>query len=70
MSCQFLRGLLAPRCVARDHFPVPSMLEETLFCLAGGERRCPHYRRALKDGRVPSAWGEEEPGCTEENWGT
>ena len=59
MACPYLRGYAAPRCGVREHFPVPSMVEEIYYCLGGEEEHCPHYRRALALGR-PMRRGEEE----------
>ena len=53
MVCEFLQGLLAPRCTARDSYPVPSMMDEILYCLGNAKTRCPHYRQATLQGRTP-----------------
>lgn len=53
MACEFLRGLLEPRCAARDELPVPNMVEEVSYCLGGSERRCPFFIRACREGRNP-----------------
>ena len=50
MACRFLCGLLAPRCAARENFPVPGMVEEIRYCLGGEEEKCPFFRRASREG--------------------
>jgi hypothetical protein len=63
--CEFLQGLLAPRCAARDTYPVPTMIEEIVYCLGNAKGRCPHYRQATSQGRIPRPTADFSPGLDE-----
>ena len=65
MVCEFLQGLMAPRCGAREALPIPNMVEEILYCLGSGKRGCPHYRVAIAEGRLPRAVSERGAGLDE-----
>ena len=65
MVCEFLQGVLAPRCTARDTYPVPSMIEEIVYCLGSGKGRCPHYRQASHEGRTPRSVPDHGSGLDE-----
>jgi len=41
--CPYLTGLWTFRCLARDDFVIPSITEETRYCLGKGFERCPHF---------------------------
>ena len=43
MVCPYLTGLWTFRCLARDDFVIPSITEETRYCLGKGYERCPHF---------------------------
>jgi hypothetical protein len=54
--CPYLTGLWTFRCLARDDFVIPSITEETRYCLGKGYERCPHFpkrRRRAKQGKSP-----------------
>ncbi len=64
MVCPYLTGLWTFRCLARDDFVIPSITEETRYCLGKGFERCPHFPRprrrtgrgrSLRSGRDPGA---------------
>jgi hypothetical protein len=42
-ACPYLTGLWTFRCLARPNFVIPSITEETRFCLSKHPERCPHY---------------------------
>ncbi len=43
MACPYLTGLWTFRCTARPNFVIPSITEETRYCLSKHPERCPHY---------------------------
>jgi hypothetical protein len=43
MACPYLTGLWTFRCTARAGFVIPSITEETRYCLSKNPERCPHY---------------------------
>ena len=52
--CPYLTGLWTFRCLARDDFVIPSITEETRYCLSKGFERCPHFpkrKRKSKKGK-------------------
>jgi hypothetical protein len=51
--CPYLTGLWTFRCLARDDFVIPSITEETRYCLGKDFERCPHYPR--RDRRTKQA---------------
>jgi hypothetical protein len=59
--CPYLTGLWTFRCLARDDFVIPSITEETRYCLGKDFERCPHFhKRKGKPGRGRSrAAGEK-----------
>jgi hypothetical protein len=42
-ACPFLTGVATFRCLARSSFVIPSITEETRYCLSKHPERCPHY---------------------------
>ena len=48
MVCPYLTGLWTFRCLARDDFVIPSITEETRYCLGKQYERCPHFPRRKK----------------------
>ena len=48
-SCPFLTGLWTFRCMARPKFVIPSITEETRYCLSKHPERCPHYINMRSD---------------------
>jgi hypothetical protein len=42
-GCPYLTGLWTFRCLARANFVIPSITEETRYCLGKHPERCPHY---------------------------
>jgi len=42
-ACPFLTGMWTFRCMARANFVIPSITEETRYCLGKHPDRCPHY---------------------------
>jgi hypothetical protein len=42
-ACPFLTGMWTFRCLARANFVIPSITEETRYCLGKHPERCPHY---------------------------
>jgi hypothetical protein len=42
-ACPFLTGVATFRCLARSNFVIPSITEETRYCLSKHPERCPHY---------------------------
>jgi len=53
--CPYLTGLWTFRCLARDDFVIPSITEETRYCLGKGYERCPHFpKREPKSRRAKS----------------
>ncbi|MFH1220647.1 MAG: hypothetical protein V1694_09385 [Candidatus Eisenbacteria bacterium] len=42
-ACPFLTGLWTFRCLARTTFVIPTITEETRYCLSKHPDRCPHY---------------------------
>jgi hypothetical protein len=42
-ACPYLTGLWTFRCLARPNFVIPSITEETRYCLSKHPERCPHY---------------------------
>ena len=44
--CPYLTGLWTFRCLARDDFVIPSITEETRYCLGEHPEQCPHYLTA------------------------
>ena len=42
-ACPFLTGMWTFRCLARTNFVIPSITEETRYCLGKHPDRCPHY---------------------------
>jgi hypothetical protein len=42
-ACPFLTGVWTFRCLARTHFIIPSITEETRYCLGKHPEKCPHY---------------------------
>ena len=56
MVCPYLTGLWTFRCLARDDFVIPSITEETRYCLSKQFERCPHFprrKRKTKRGKSP-----------------
>jgi hypothetical protein len=45
-ACPFLTGVATFRCLARSNFVIPSITEETRYCLSKHPERCPHYNGA------------------------
>jgi len=45
-ACPFLTGVWTFRCLARTNFVIPSITEETRYCLSKHPERCPHYPEA------------------------
>ncbi len=63
MVCPYLTGLWRFRCTARDDFVIPSITEETRYCLNRQFERCPHFhRRKLKERRGESFNPTDRPG--------
>jgi hypothetical protein len=42
-GCPYLTGLWTFRCLARPNFVIPSITEETRYCLGKHPEKCPHY---------------------------
>lgn len=42
-ACPFLTGMWTFRCLARTNFIIPTITEETRYCLSKHPERCPHY---------------------------
>jgi hypothetical protein len=42
-ACPYLTGLWTFRCLARSNFVIPTITEETRYCLSKNPERCPHY---------------------------
>ncbi len=42
-ACPFLTGVWTFRCLARSNFIIPTITEETRYCLSKHPDRCPHY---------------------------
>ena len=42
-ACPFLTGVWTFRCLARTSFIIPTITEETRYCLSKHPERCPHY---------------------------
>jgi len=47
-SCPYLAGVWTFRCLARPNFVIPSITEETRYCLSKHPERCPHYINLLR----------------------
>ena len=61
MVCPYLTGLWTFRCLARDDFVIPSITEETRYCLSEDFERCPHFpKRKAKPGRGKSRGAGKE----------
>ncbi len=43
--CPYLTGVWTFRCLARTGFVIPSITEETRYCLSKKFEKCPHYLR-------------------------
>jgi hypothetical protein len=58
-ACPFLTGVATFRCLARSNFVIPSITEETRYCLSKHPERCPHYAcvSAEKSGTAPEKRG-------------
>jgi hypothetical protein len=61
--CPYLTGLWTFRCLARDDFVIPSITEETRYCLSKQFERCPHFpRRKHKTRQADSLKSSDKPG--------
>ncbi|MGQ9603882.1 MAG: hypothetical protein ACUVUU_06675 [bacterium] len=45
--CPYLTGVWTFRCLARTGFVIPSITEETRYCLSKKFEKCPHYMRLI-----------------------
>lgn len=45
-SCPYLTGVWTFRCLARAKLVIPTITEETRYCLSKHPERCPHYINA------------------------
>lgn len=59
MVCPYLTGLWTFRCLARDDFVIPTITEETRYCLSKQYERCPHYPRRKGKGKRSRAQGTD-----------
>ncbi len=41
--CPYLTGVWTFRCLARPNMVIPTITEETRYCLSENPERCPHY---------------------------
>ena len=42
-ACPYLTGVWTFRCLARSGLVIPTITEETRYCLTKHPERCPHY---------------------------
>ncbi len=42
-ACPYLTGVWTFRCLARSKMVIPTITEETRYCLSKRPERCPHY---------------------------
>lgn len=58
-ACPFLTGVWTFRCLARTSFIIPTITEETRYCLSKHPEKCPHYpdvrTERAKDHAAPRA---------------
>ncbi|MFZ1946503.1 MAG: hypothetical protein WAW06_03075 [bacterium] len=60
-ACPFLTGVWTFRCLARSSFVIPSITEETRYCLGKHPERCPHYHDVRTDtGGLGSAKAKDQ----------
>jgi hypothetical protein len=58
--CPYLTGLWTFRCLARDDFVIPSITEETRYCLSKGFERCPHFPKRERKPRKDKSYSPSD----------
>lgn len=60
MVCPYLTGLWTFRCLARDDFVIPSITEETRYCLSKDFERCPHYPKRGRKSKKGKSYSPDD----------